>query len=564
MQSYILKPTVNEIQEFIEISNDFANPLEVVREAISNAWDAWATKTEIIFNTEQNHGETILVITIRDNGDGMDQKGLQAFYDLGNSQRRNDPNTIGEKGHGTKVYFNSSSIEVTTTKNKITLHAIMEEPFRCLSDHRIPEVKVEQFEFDRHQGTEIIIRGFHNNRREQFTHDILKDYVLWFTKFGSIETIFASPTRAYNKLLLKGLDRPEPEVINFGHYFPPDSVSVQKLFEDHMVQAPDHYCKRIVKTGHLKRSPEIEYQAIFCIEGTKVKYSYNNMIRRPRYNPRGSYTIQERYGLWLCKDYIPIQRKNEWITFKGSEYTRFHAFVNCQALRLTANRGSVENTPGEILLDIKNEVNEIYREIIEGDDWRNIEWLEDETEAYSTQEKEKKDFDWRVKKAHKANIAEYKGYTLIEPERESGVFALLIQLNIIEPNLFPFNIVDYDTHSGFDVIVKGNDTIPIYQSKLFYVELKYLLQVDFNHSFDNLHSIVCWDTKIKDGDTVVDISKQEREMKISIGTNPGSYTKYFLDHTGRAHKIEVYVLKDYLREKLGIEFRPRASEPRRK
>lgn len=30
------------------------------------------------------------------------------------------------------------------------------------------------------------------------------------------------------------------------------------------------------------------------------------------------YSVQERYGLWLYKDYIAVQRMNEWITVKGS------------------------------------------------------------------------------------------------------------------------------------------------------------------------------------------------------------------------------------------------------
>ena len=35
---------------------------------------------------------------------------------------------------------------------------------------------------------------------------------------------------------------------------------------------------------------------------------------------------------------MPIQRKNEWIAVKGEEYTKFHAFINCQGVSLTANR----------------------------------------------------------------------------------------------------------------------------------------------------------------------------------------------------------------------------------
>ena len=55
--------------------------------------------------------------------------------------------------------------------------------------------------------------------------------------------------------------------------------------------------------------------------------------------PQGAYTVAERYGIWLSKDFIPIERRNEVSSYKGSEYTKLHAFFNCQALRLSANRG---------------------------------------------------------------------------------------------------------------------------------------------------------------------------------------------------------------------------------
>ncbi|MFO0882781.1 MAG: hypothetical protein U0894_01095 [Pirellulales bacterium] len=48
-----------------------------------------------------------------------------------------------------------------------------------------------------------------------------------------------------------------------------------------------------------------------------------------------------------------------------SEYTRMHAFVNCDHLNLTANRGSVENTPQELLEDIEATVRKLFDDEIE-------------------------------------------------------------------------------------------------------------------------------------------------------------------------------------------------------
>ncbi len=559
MASYILTPKVDETQEFIEIANDFSNPLDLVREAISNSYDAKSTEIYISFDVIKQFGESILKITLNDNGSGMMAEQLQNFFDLGNSTRRNDNKAIGEKGHGTKVYFNSNSIEVLTSSQGNGFHAKMDEPFKKLFNRQIPTVEVTPQEgID--QGTEIIIYGYNNNRRDKFTHPILTDYIKWFTKHGSIENKFIAKD-ADVKLLLKGLGKDSFEEVPQYHYFPSDSKNIEKLFEDHLTKAPDYYSKKIIKKGMLKNFPEIAYQAIFSIEGKYAKYAYNPMLRRPGYTaPVGAYTIQERYGLWICKDYMPIQRKNDWIIYKGSEYTKFHAFINCQDLRLTANRGSVDNTPSEILQDLEDVVRQIYNNIVKGDEWTSIEWLEDEAFAYQTTEKERKNFDWRIKKINRANIATYNGITLVEPERESGVFSIFIILSHMEESLFPFYVIDYDTHDGIDVIAKGDNYTPIASAKLFYVEFKQILSKGFNHSFENLHSVVCWDTNIKHDDVLRDINNEERKMQIIAPEDENDYTRYLLDNPRKAHKIEVYCLKSYLKEKLDIDFKPRTSD----
>lgn len=559
MEPYTITPRVDETQEFIEIANDFSNPLDLVREAISNAYDAKCSEIKISFEVIKQYGESILKIILKDNGSGMTSNQLQSFFDLGNSTRRGDEDTIGEKGHGTKVYFNSRKIEVKTSTGGEGFHAIMEEPFRKLFEREIPTVMVSPInEIDK--GTEITIYGYNNNRRDKFIHPILKDYIIWFTKHGSVENQFLE-FRNNVKLYLQGLGESNFQEISQGHYFPEDSKNINKLLDDYMIKAPDYYSKKIIKNGVLKNFPEIKYQAIFGLEGRYVKYDYNPMIRRPGYSaPEGAYTIQERYGLWVCKDYMPIQRKNEWITFKGSEYTKFHAFINCQDLRLTANRGSIDNTPSEILQDLKDEVRKIYDNIVKNDEWTSMEWLEEEAHAYQTTEKEKKNFEWRISKIKRSNIAAYKGITLVEPERESGVFSIFLALSQIDESLFPFHVIDYDTHDGIDVIAKGDKNTPISSAKLFYVEFKRTLSRGFNHSFENLHSVVCWNTDIKHDDILTDINNEERKMQIISPDSEKDYTHYFLDNPKKAHKIEVFCLKTYLTEKLGLSFNPRTSD----
>ena len=572
MSDFIIKPKVDESREFLAIANDFANPLELVREAISNSFDAKASFMRFKFYVEKEYGEDIFMIFIEDDGNGMDKEGLQAFFDLGNSTTREDPETIAEKGHGTKVYFNSKEIKVETSKGeKYPIYeAVMSNPFKNLHDNRIPEVPVDEKKNAQNwKGAKIWIKGYNNNRRDKFTHERLKDYILWFTKFGSPEKEFGVLENKDKKLFLKGVDRPEEEQLHFGHVFPEENKDVNKLFEEKKTLAPKYYVRRWKKEGHLPTFPDKKYQAIFYVEGDAIKREYNRMLRRPGYAaPEGAYMAREKYGLWLCKDYIPIQKQNEWIVTKGTEYVRFHAFFNFQEFRLTANRGSVDNTPSEIMSDVEAIVRKIYEEITDSDDWENLERLEKEVVGEITIEKEKNDYDKRTKRIQKVRVAEYKGHTLVEPIKENKycseqeVYSLFLTLKILNPDLFPFEIVDYETHFGIDVIAKEPSSLSLEKSQLYYIEFKGRLTSPLNHSFKYLKSIICWDTDILDGGTITDVSGKERMMKIISASDPNNndkYTKYFLDDPASPKKIEVFALKDYLKEKIGIEFRPRTA-----
>ena len=137
---------------------------------------------------------------------------------------------------------------------------------------------------------------------------------------------------------------------------------------------------------------------------------------------------------------------------------------------------------------------------------------------------------------------------------------MVTRLSLLKTDVFPFQQLDYATHQGYDLLVKGDSTTPIHQSQIFYVELKWWLTNFLNHSFENLKCIVTWGTKVLDGGFVTDINGEERIMQVVGPTRPGEHTKYMLDNPRSGTKIEVIVLKDYLREVLNVEFRTRTAE----
>ncbi len=52
---------------------------------------------------------------------------------------------------------------------------------------------------------------------------------------------------------------------------------------------------------------------------------------------------------------------------------------------------------------------------------------------------------------NRTRIADYNGIRLVEPNLESGVFTIFMQLSTYNPDIFPFVPLDYDTHSGVSV-----------------------------------------------------------------------------------------------------------------
>lgn len=575
----IIKPEVNPAREFKEIANDFSNPLEIVREAISNAFDAKATDMRIIFYTIQDDDDynDTLIVELIDNGIGMDKDRLKSFFDLGNSltgQLKINSNikAIGEKGHGTKIYYNSSKIKVDTVRDGIKYSAIMENPRRELNKGNVPTAKYTQCKTSEENGTHIKIFRYNNNEQSLFTQDRLRDYILWYTKIGSVEKEFGIDENINFMLYLQALDSKKFELITFGHVFPEQTLEMDKLFDKLGYDAPDNYCFRKTYHGHLKNSPSIEYDAVFSIEGTKVKWSYNKMIKHRGYTaPEGAYAIQDRYGIYLCKDYMPIQSKNDWINEKGREHTRFHAFVNCQNFLLTANRGSVDNTPRKILDDIEEEVHKIYFDLKDSEDWKWIELIEEQVSGDKTVQQEKKEYERRIKDAKKANVANYsykennqnKNVRLVEPQSETGLASLFYQLNNLNVDFFDFEIIDYNTTQGIDMLAKIKNVTPTINPKLFYIELKYILRdKKFNHSFEHLYKIVCWDTTFKGDEIIEDVTMDPinaRTVQILAPANENDYTHYYLDNPRKPLKIEIIVLKHFLKEKYGIEFKPRST-----
>ena len=564
------EPEVNPKAEFAEISMDFGKPLEIFREAISNAFDAKAKNISIEVYTDRSSGIEELIIEIKDDGSGISSDQLKNFFGLGFSSRltfdsrgNKISGSIGEKGHGTKIYFNSSKVKLKSVRNGILTNAILDRPMQIMRSHSSEMLKVE---YDTEQttenpGTHIKIIGYNNNNPAGFSHSEIKDYILWFTKFGSCENKLGYTEYDDIKCRLIGLGQTVPEVLDFGHVFAPENDNIRNLKQKDNVAPLDYYvAKWCFKDVQVQDFPDSKIDIVFYLEGDKAKREYNPMIHKKNASWAGGvYNVEKRYGLWLCKDFIPVVRCNEWVSEK-SEWTKYHAFVNCQTIKLTANRGDAGNTSSTLLDKIRDTVWSIFETSIQSSEkYKRYQEEFERTKQYASSKKEEEDFARRKKMAFQKKAAMFLDFLIFEPRQEGGVFSIVTQLLTLDANVFNFKVIDYDTAFGYDLLVSKNTPVDLNNASMSFVEMKYKLGNDFNHSFKMLNSIICWDTDISEDYELEDIRGEKRVMKITLPTEECKYTKFMLVSNTEGHNIEVFVLRKYLKEQYEIEFVPRAE-----
>jgi hypothetical protein len=211
---------------------------------------------------------------------------------------------------------------------------------------------------------------------------------------------------------------------------------------------------------------------------------------------------------------------------------------------------------------VEKTVKEIFeRKIKPSEEFKKYQEELEKEQLYQSAQKEEKDFQRRKKLTLQKKTAKLKSIELLEPRQESGVFSLVLQLLALKPSLFDFKVIDYDTSIGYDLLVTKDYALDLNKAAMRFAEIKLELKRDFNHSFKKLAIVICWDTKLSNDDEVTDLTGEKRIMKITPRNKKAmnSYTKYMLATFSGSHNIEVFVLKDFLRECLKIEFRPRSS-----
>ncbi|QGX96308.1 ATP-binding protein [Haloplanus rallus] len=367
-------PQVNEVNEFIEIASDFEDPLEVIREALSNSYDANATQVDIKIE-QDNEGRNTLVI--KDDGHGMDEDDLSSFFDLGNS---NKDDAIGYKGHGTKIYYKSDKIRVETVKDGTRIESIMDQPWAKLNNRELPRYSIDTADVDEPSRTRIEVHGFRAGQGfdpQQLTYNKIEHYIKWKTIGGSTAWYFNDDFHEMDiNVELSPMidDTRDPIETDNRLKFPAENQDPEGEFvaEEMCKHYPPRELNVTIDDGR-----ELTMEVVGMVGGKEARN------KLPTY---GKHSAQ--FGIWLAKDHIKVERYNDAI---GADNEFFHFFfiANCQDLELSANREKIRNKSGNIYQAITDELDRYMTKVCQESWYRNYierRKLEDKKRSIRSQE----------------------------------------------------------------------------------------------------------------------------------------------------------------------------------
>ena len=581
-----IKVSANVEKELYEIASDFAEPIEVLREALHNAYDAQASEVSITAIPETlPDGRRVLTLTVTDDGNGMDQNMLQHFFSLGFSDKPPTSNReiIGFKGHGTKIYYQAKDLLVATKREDgEVLVAQLTKARETVFQKKLPQPEVTTgndavvaggklgLTLPSKKGTVVRLIDFTPNSGsliDRFRRDRIENYLRWFTVFGSFEHVVreTSPDESL-RLLLQATDDRDPTAVPFGYDWPGSDLTRVQELKRKDERRPFNYFRKTFRKKDLTVAGGYKIDIAVAFEGRRGRLERDRCIKRQRAG--GLYAEETRYGLWLCRDYIPVEAKFDWLADEDcpqltEDLRRPLMFVNCQDFRLTANRGSVGNSSPELLEAVRKGIYDFLQEVLVEPGDKDLEqfFQEYQEELFSRRrEKDKKALVRRVKRYNNKQqctitLSNRKKHVFWTPTREITLFGLIAQLQAVDPKILELNLLDYDDHSGIDMLVSrnGDPGDMLAKDKVAYVELKHELRAQLNHAFDNLHSIICWECTVEPNSPVSDVGDHTFTLKEEKSDGVTHSHLVPPADSKLSHTIQVVVLRRLLREKYKLK-----------
>lgn len=558
-----------------ELAENRVSALEILREALSNAKDHGAQR---VFIASRRDPPNRVSLTLIDDGEGMDRERLEAFWGVGASVK--PPGSIGYKGHGTKLFFTCARLSVATRSKADAAWSLttLEQPLRTdareVIDAPLKEghplwTALHELGLWSGPGTAISIEDLDcEDRAELLSRRHIESFCDWFTVIGDIRSGLFASRREFHRALVERsaqLDYLRPQDaelrpievqlrINGERDYRPIGLGrgardheFLSAWRDDVEEFQDrpgllalghrfadfHESKRgairiaddmsaLLLTEPTNWTTDDGISIVAHVEGQRrQRQTYLEATGRGKRD--GIYGFEQRFGLWLCRDFVPVAQRNDLLRkvldralprrakFEIRSLRNWKVFVNDQGFRPTANRNDIANHGSreariaealEAVLRVSLReksfsewIGRLQTAALERAQNREIEQINDRREEVRV---------WMSRKATKdvIELADIDSLPRLDPTH-----SLRLRAPRSEQELFfvyallsgrhemPLRLLEYDASQGVDAIgmvlvpklVPGRDA-------LVRVELK--LEVEarnpIHHFFEAIDLILCW------------------------------------------------------------------------
>jgi len=539
------QPEVNFADLYQQIIENTVDEMEMVREAISNSVDAGATEISLTFDLRDPLDHAL---TFRDNGHGIiyenigeenEKNGISAFWSLAKSVKLNNA-VIGEKGLGSKTYLRATRVALRSNFQDFGLVSYMDEPIQTIQEGALPEYYPEDPVVPTHDdidgtGTVVELTGlrFTNLNLNQDADAIMgriKDYILWKTAAGSFKNKFNHYGYLRDHIPnLNCVPDVKIEIIGPGNedITRTEFLGLHQWADDNPNPGDGDENHEGIRENSKKfsRSFQIHEQ-----EGTPYQCYGSVLGEIPRSNLvvfRQGETHKSRFGLYLCKDFIPVMKYTDrnWMVNDSEFFYSCHVMLNCQSFKLDASRNNVTNLQTVEIQAVLDGFKRRFDQVASG-------YL---TDYLDMRHEEKKLTKRRQTIRHLNELldqypdgqTELRGLNSIKntPKNEYStamLFAALLEKEENAGRFGPIKAVAQHIDDATDIIALNMQDQPIL------VELEYKLTNLFRHGhpLDSYSAVVVWTIgdfeaghEFETADGNIRLSGEERNWQLRWGNN---------------------------------------------
>jgi Histidine kinase-, DNA gyrase B-, and HSP90-like ATPase len=343
--------------------------IELLREAVSNSVDADAKNIDIQLT---NAGGEMWNIVVQDDGNGMEEQHMKAFFNAGDSVKDFPQTSIGEKGLGSKTSFVAKEIVVESrrhTNPAMLLVGKMLDPMGELAAGKMPTYTIDEDPVGHvpgisSKGTRITLTDVHLtsfNGKKTIDGQEIADRVLHYLRSmcatGTVKNRHGQQAHVMSTVANVGvIPWVSVEVVTSG-----GTVTLGPVPGTFQVPTADltptggpvtegiaQNSKKFCDVYDFSRSKTISVQGSSLTvhyDGTVIIAGENVRAEMLRHELMQGWTQKSQMGIHFCKDFIPLRNEASLSRelLGGEYYFEYKAFLNSQSFQLNADRNVITN-----------------------------------------------------------------------------------------------------------------------------------------------------------------------------------------------------------------------------